>query len=84
MKRIWDTKMEDTTIPVTIKKERKLTPDIVKYHSFLRKMTRFNPTRGGKISPTGYAIWDAVLNASFQVPSTSALLPASSTRLSAA
>lgn len=24
---------------------------IVKYHSYLRKMTRYNPTRGGEIYP---------------------------------
>jgi hypothetical protein len=24
---------------------------IVKYHAYLRKMTRYNPTRGGRLSP---------------------------------
>ncbi|KAJ3472388.1 hypothetical protein NLG97_g11030 [Lecanicillium saksenae] len=55
----------------------------LKYHAYLRKMTRFNPTRGGKSAPAPL-FFEIALPNNHQVPSTSALLPASSTRPSVA
>lgn len=85
--RAW-TWRENTTI-FGYNEERRLTyRTTVKYHSFLRKMTRFNPTRGGKLLPLDMRYGDLVGCSTeripFQVPSTSVLPPVSSTRLSAA
>lgn len=43
-----------TLLPFTLgddRKQKELTACIVKYHAYLRKMTRYNPTRGGEFLP---------------------------------
>jgi hypothetical protein len=46
-----------------------LTSITVKYHAYLRKMTRYNPTRGGKIiSPRFDVGWCLIFYRSFPFP----------------
>jgi large subunit ribosomal protein L13Ae len=71
-------------IPLRRVDESRLTGQTVKYHSYLRKMTRYNPTRGGTSIPGRPArLWAGNSNPP-QDRSTSEPRPESSTRQSEA